>query len=67
MMSEPVRRRDAKATREALLRAARARLAVHGYDDVSLREIAADVGVNVAMIHRYFGTRSQRAKTTFAQ
>lgn len=57
MTSEATRPRDARATRDALLRAARARLAAHGYDDVSLREIAADVGVNVAMIHRYFGTK----------
>lgn len=57
MTSEATRPRDARATRDALLRAARARLAAHGYDDVSLREIAADVGVNVALIHRYFGTK----------
>lgn len=57
MTSDPSRPRDAKATRDALLRAARCRLAAHGYDDVSLREIAADVGVNVAMVHRYFGTK----------
>jgi AcrR family transcriptional regulator len=57
MTSEATRPRDARATRDALLRAARARLAAHGYDDVSLRDIAADVGVNVALIHRYFGTK----------
>lgn len=51
------RPRDARATREKLLHAARKRLAIQGYDDVTLREIAADVGVDVAMIHRYFGTK----------
>lgn len=56
-MKSAARPRDARVTRERLLRAARTRLAVQGYDDVTLREIAADVGVNVAMVHRYFGTK----------
>lgn len=57
MNTERARPRNARATRDALLRAARNRLAACGYEAVSLREIAADVGVNVAMIHRYFGTK----------
>ncbi|MDY6922551.1 MAG: TetR/AcrR family transcriptional regulator [Pseudomonadota bacterium] len=56
-MKSAARPRDARVTRERLLQAARTRLAVHGYDDVTLRGIAADVGVDVAMIHRYFGTK----------
>ena len=57
MTSKATRPHDARSTRDALLRAARARLAAQSYDDVSLREIAADVGVHVALIHRYFGTK----------
>jgi len=51
------RPRDAQVTRDRLLLAARSRLAAHGYDDVSLREIAADAGVDVALINRYFGSK----------
>ena len=50
-----VRKRDAVATRAAILDAARARFAQHGYDTVGLRDIAGDAGVDVALIGRYFG------------
>lgn len=56
-MKSAARPRDARITRERLLQAARTRMAVHGYDEVTLREIAADIGVDVAMINRYFGTK----------
>lgn len=46
--------RDAAATRRALLCAARRRFATDGYRATTVRRIAADVGVNVALIHRYF-------------
>ncbi|QTE30990.1 TetR/AcrR family transcriptional regulator [Pengzhenrongella sicca] len=46
--------RDAVATRRALVRAARRRFATQGYRATTVREIAADVGVNVALINRYF-------------
>ena len=49
------RRRDAEATRAAILEAARAQFARLGYDRAALRDIAADAGVDVALIGRYFG------------
>jgi AcrR family transcriptional regulator len=46
--------RDAAATRRALIRAARRCFATDGYRATTVRQIAADAGVNVALIHRYF-------------
>ncbi|TDD19687.1 TetR/AcrR family transcriptional regulator [Nonomuraea diastatica] len=56
--AEPRRRRDAAATRQALLEAARQRFARDRYEAVSVRDIAADVGVNVALVYRYFGSKA---------
>jgi AcrR family transcriptional regulator len=52
-----VRRRSAPATRAAILDAARARFGSDGFDRVRIRDIAADVGVDPAMVIRYFGTK----------
>ena len=46
--------RDAALTRRALVRAARRRFATDGYRATTVRTIASDVGVNVALINRYF-------------
>ncbi len=51
------RKRDTEATRAAILSAARSRFAADNYDRVGLREIAADVGVDPALIIRYFGSK----------
>lgn len=48
------RRRDAAQTRRLLLDAARRRFADDGYAATTVRDIAADAGVNVALINRYF-------------
>ena len=53
----PARRRNADATRAAILDAARARFTRDGYDGVGVRDIAADVGVNAALVIRYFGSK----------
>lgn len=50
-----IRRRDAAATRDAILTAARHRFLRESYDNVGLRDIAGDAGVDVALIGRYFG------------
>jgi AcrR family transcriptional regulator len=50
----PARRRDADRTRAALLAAAERRFARDGYAATTVRDIAADAGVNVALISRYF-------------
>ena len=49
------RKRDAQATRAAILEAARAQFARLGYDRAALRDIAAEAGGDVALIKRYFG------------
>ena len=51
----PPRKRDAAATRAAILEAARRQFASAGYDRAALRDIAAEAGVDVALIKRYFG------------
>jgi AcrR family transcriptional regulator len=51
----PPRRRDAAATRAAILEAAQAQFAEAGYDRAALRDIAAAAGADVALIKRYFG------------
>jgi AcrR family transcriptional regulator len=51
----PPRRRDAAATRAAILEAAQAQFAQFGYDRAALRDIAAEAGADVALIKRYFG------------
>lgn len=49
------RKRDAAATRAAILAAAKAQFARFGYDGTALRSIAAEAGADVALIKRYFG------------
>lgn len=49
------RRRDAEATRAAILQAAKVQFARLGYDCAVLRDIAAEAGIDVALVKRYFG------------
>lgn len=49
------RRRDARATRAAILEAGKAQFARLGYDAATVRDIAAAAGADVALISRYFG------------
>src|ERR1700679_3802749 len=51
----PPRKRDAQATRAAMLEAAQRQFARLGYDHTALRDIAAEAGADVALIKRYFG------------
>lgn len=53
----PPRSRNGPATRSAILEAARNRFALDGYDGAGLREIAAEVGVDAALVCRYFGSK----------
>ncbi|ALC11677.1 TetR/AcrR family transcriptional regulator [Sphingopyxis sp. 113P3] len=50
-----IKKRDAIATRAAILSAARDRFLRESYASVGLRDIAGDAGVDVALISRYFG------------
>jgi AcrR family transcriptional regulator len=51
------RKRDAAATRKALLAAARLHLAQSGFDGTTTREVAATAGVNQTLVYRYFGSK----------
>jgi AcrR family transcriptional regulator len=51
------RPRDSAKTRQMLLEAARRRFAMNGYSATTVRHIADDAGVNVALIGRYFGSK----------
>ena len=58
-MSEEARPRNATATRQAILLSARAHFQHCGYDNVGVRAIAADAGIDPALISRYFGSKRQ--------
>ena len=45
--------------REAILDAALGYFARHGYDRATIRAIAAEAGVDPALVHHYFGTKDQ--------
>ena len=60
MTPEPVeraRKRDSAATRAAILQAARRRFASEPFEQVGVREVASDAGVDAALIARYFGSK----------
>ncbi|MFD9944565.1 TetR family transcriptional regulator [Nonomuraea sp. NPDC059023] len=50
--------RDREATRQRLLRAARSLFAEHGYEQVTVRMIAAAADANIALVGRYFGSKA---------
>jgi AcrR family transcriptional regulator len=51
------RPRNAAQTRADILSAARRRFAAEGFERTTLRSIAADVGVDQALVSRYFGSK----------
>lgn len=53
------RRRDAAATRAAILASARRAFAQSGYDGAGVREIAAGAGVTAMLVNRYFGSKEK--------
>lgn len=58
VQKQPLRRtRNAAATRAAIVEAATRRFARDGYDQVGVREIAADAGIDPALVNRYFGSK----------
>lgn len=56
------RSRNAAATRQAMLAAARRRFLEESYENVGLRDIAGDVGVDATLVNRYFGSKEQLFK-----
>jgi AcrR family transcriptional regulator len=49
--------RDAQRTRAAILTAAQEAFSIRGYSDTGVRDITAAVGVNPALVSRYFGSK----------
>ena len=52
-------RRNAIATRAAILASARRAFATHGYDGAGVRDIAAGAGVTAMLVNRYFGSKEK--------
>jgi AcrR family transcriptional regulator len=53
------RRAGDSGTREAILASARLRFAEHGYDGATIRGIAADAGVDPALVHHFYGSKER--------
>ncbi|HKA96104.1 MAG TPA: TetR family transcriptional regulator [Streptosporangiaceae bacterium] len=53
------RRSGDSGTKEAILAAARSRFGDHGYDGATIRAIAADAGVDAALVHHFFGNKER--------
>jgi len=53
------RSRNAPKTRADILAAARERFGSEGYQATTMRAVAADVGVDPALINRYFGSKQE--------
>jgi AcrR family transcriptional regulator len=51
--------RRSDATKDAILAAARERFAADGYERATIRAIAADAGIDPAMVMRYFGNKEK--------
>ncbi len=51
--------RRSDPTRAAILEAARNRFAADGYDRATIRAIAADAGIDPAMVMRYYGNKEK--------
>jgi AcrR family transcriptional regulator len=52
-------RRSSEQTKAAILAAARERFGASGFQAATIRGIAADVGVDPAMVMRYFGSKDK--------
>ncbi|HEX3491596.1 MAG TPA: TetR family transcriptional regulator [Streptosporangiaceae bacterium] len=53
------RRAGDSGTREAILDAARRQFADRGYDGATIRGIAAEAGVDPALVHHFYGTKER--------
>ncbi|HTD75925.1 MAG TPA: TetR family transcriptional regulator [Steroidobacteraceae bacterium] len=65
--SKPARRRNAAATRLAILASARQAFAQAGYEGAGVREIARGAGVTAMLVNRYFGSKEQLFAEVIAQ
>jgi AcrR family transcriptional regulator len=55
----PGRRPGANVTREAILAAARAKFGELGYDRTTIRAVAAEAGVDPALVSHFFGSKQE--------
>lgn len=58
-MARTGRRPGQTQTREVILAAARNQFAAKGYTGATIRGIAAEAGVNPALVHHFFGSKDQ--------
>ena len=58
-MQDEIRPRNAQATRQSILDAALRQFLKEGYDKAGVRAIAAEAGIDPALICRYFGSKKQ--------
>ena len=54
-----LRSRNAAQTKADILKAAQRLFSQRGYEHVGVRDIAAEVGINAALVIRYFGSKDQ--------
>ena len=59
MVRRSGRRPGNQDTRSAILESARNAFAEKGFDQSSIRAIAAAAGVDAALVHHYFGTKEK--------
>ncbi len=59
MSKRSSRTRNASQTRTDILKAAQRLFSQRGYEQVGVRDIAAEVGINGALVIRYFGSKDQ--------
>ncbi|MBE1501943.1 AcrR family transcriptional regulator [Amycolatopsis lexingtonensis] len=67
MSEQPGRKRDAAATRLALLDAAAKLFAERGFDRTTVRDIAKLAGVNQSLLFRYFGSKEALFEAVIAR
>lgn len=54
------------STKDRILKAAMLRFSLHSYEETGLRDIAADVGVDMAYVHRSFGSKENLFRAAVA-
>ncbi|MGE0045333.1 MAG: TetR/AcrR family transcriptional regulator [Hyphomonadaceae bacterium] len=64
-VGRPQKASRAKDAREAILDVAEARFSKHGFHGVTVREVATAAGVNTALIHYYFKSKSELFDAVF--
>lgn len=67
MTEQPGRKRDAAATRLALLDAAADLFADRGFDRTTVRDIAKEAGANQSLLFRYFGSKEALFEAVIAR